>query len=125
MPLHKNFLKIWANDLVGAELSSMIFSSLGGCLCTTEQSDHLEAHEFVVELGYHGGLPGDPRLLYGVGIRTDRIGLLAAGPDLAGFRSKIRLAEVCRTGTGGFRVKYKAAGICRILPDLAGSCRKI
>ena len=35
---------------------------------------------------------------------TDRIGLFAAGPDLAGF---------CRTGTGGFRVKYKAAGTCR------------
>ena len=42
-----------------------------------------------------------------VGLRTHRIGLLAAGPDHAGF---------CRTGTGGFRVKYKAAGSCRILP---------
>ena len=50
-------------------------------------------------------------------IGTDRIGLLAAGPDLAGFRSKIRLAGFCRTGTGGFRVKYKAAGTCRILPE--------
>ena len=29
-------------------------------------------------------------------IGTDRIGVLAAGPDSAGF---------CRTGTGGFRVK--------------------
>ena len=50
-------------------------------------------------------------------IGTDRIGLLAAGPDLARFRSKIRLAGFCRTGTGGFRVKYKAAGTCRILPE--------
>jgi len=41
-------------------------------------------------------------------VGTDRIGLLAAGPYLAGF---------CRTGTGGFRVKYKAAGSCRILPE--------
>ena len=49
-------------------------------------------------------------------VGTDRIGLLAAGPDLAGF---------CRTGTGGFRVKYKAAGSCRILPDLAGKFKFI
>ena len=38
----------------------------------------------------------------------DRIGVLAAGPDSAGF---------CRTGTGGFRVTKKAAGFCWILPE--------
>ena len=40
---------------------------------------------------------------------TDRIGLfMAAGPELARF---------CRPGTGGFRLKYKAAGSCWILPE--------
>ena len=38
----------------------------------------------------------------------DRIGVLAAGPDSAGF---------CRTETGGFRVTKKAAGFCWILPE--------
>ena len=31
---------------------------------------------------------------------TDRNGLLAAGPDFAGYQSIIRLAGFCRTGTG-------------------------
>ena len=44
---------------------------------------------------------------------TDRNGLLAAGPDLAGYQFTIRLAGFCRTKTGVWRVKYKAAGTCR------------
>ena len=47
------------------------------------------------------------------GIGTDRNGLLAAGPDLAGYQFTIRLAGFCRTKTGVWRVKYKAAGTCR------------
>ena len=47
------------------------------------------------------------------GIGTDRNGLLAAGPDLAGYQFAIRLAGFCRTKTGVWRVKYKAAGTCR------------
>ena len=38
---------------------------------------------------------------------TDRNGLLAAGPDLAGYQFTIRLAGFCRTKTGVWRVKYK------------------
>ena len=49
----------------------------------------------------------------GPGIGTDRNGLLAAGPDFAGYQSIIRLAGFCRTGTGVRRVKYRAAGTCR------------
>ena len=47
----------------------------------------------------------------------DRIGVLAAGPDSAGFESQIRQAGFCRTVTGGFRVTKKAAGFCWILPE--------
>ena len=47
------------------------------------------------------------------GLGTDRNGLLAAGPDLAGYQFTIRLAGFCRTKTGVWRVKYKAAGTCR------------
>ena len=47
------------------------------------------------------------------GLGTDRNGLLAAGPDLAGYHFTIRLAGFCRTKTGVWRVKYKAAGTCR------------
>ena len=43
-----------------------------------------------------------------------RNGLLAAGPDFAGYQSIIRLAGFCRTGTGVMRVKYKADGIKKI-----------
>ena len=46
-------------------------------------------------------------------IGTDPNGLLAAGPDLAGYQFTIRLAGFCRTKTGVWRVKYKAAGTCR------------
>ena len=46
-------------------------------------------------------------------VGTDRNGLLAAGPDLAGYQFTIRLAGFCRTKTGVWRVKYKAAGTCR------------
>ena len=44
---------------------------------------------------------------------TDWNGLLAAGPDLAGYQFTIRLAGFCRAKTGVWRVKYKAAGTCR------------
>ena len=46
------------------------------------------------------------------GLGTDRSGVLAAGPDFAGYQSIIRLAGFCWTGTGVRRVKYKAAGTC-------------
>ena len=56
---------------------------------------------------------GETGRMYGWGIGTDRNGLLAAGPDLARYQFTIRLAGFCRTKTGVWRVKYKAAGTCR------------
>ena len=50
---------------------------------------------------------------YNLQLGTDRNGLLAAGPDLAGYQFTIRLAGFCRTKTGVWRVKYQAAGTCR------------
>ena len=50
-------------------------------------------------------------ILFSIG--TDRDGLLAAGPDFAGYQYIIRLAGFCRTEPVFKRVKYKAAGTCR------------
>ena len=46
-------------------------------------------------------------------VGTDRNGLLAAGPDLAGYQFTIRLAGFCRTKTGVWRVNIRQ-------PELAG-----
>ena len=57
---------------------------------------------------------GTPRVHFKkLRLGTDRNGLLAAGPDFAGYQSIIRLAGFCRTGTGVWKVEYKAAGTCR------------